>query len=368
MKPKKLSAFSIRFQILFSVLAAISSCYSGRTQAQAISHTPLVSPLQTGHYIPGFINIRDFADPAPASGLLVLDYGAFISSNKFFDRNGDQLTQINGPLNNKVDLNIDMSGYMNVPMVLWASKCKFLGATYFGGVSIPIITVNPNLAYARIGYIDHMHESGQVSGSASGLSDLNLLPIFLSWGQEKFDVTAGWMVYAPTGRYTVGGNDNTGYGFWSNTLSVFGYWYPLDIKGKPSKALAVMLGGTFELIGKIKDADVKPGNRFSLDYGLSQYMSKRLEVGIHGGNNWQVTEDKGNQAFWDKSVKDRLGTLGFQLGYWLWPNRLEAIGKYSFNYGAVQRFEQNTFMLNFIFITNALKGGCKDRKPEEKPE
>ncbi len=38
--------------------------------------------------------------------------------------------------------------------------------------------------------------------------------------------------------------------------------------------------------GKIKDRDLTPGNRFSLEYGISQYLSERLGVGVHGAHNW----------------------------------------------------------------------------------
>ena len=87
---------------------------------------------------------------------------------------------------------------------------------------------------------------------------------------------------------------------------------------------------------------------------LNEYLSDNFSVGIYGGNNWQVSEDMDSQVYWDASVKDQLGTFGFQLGYWLWTNRLQAVGKYGFSYGAVQRFKLNTIEINLIFISNAL--------------
>jgi hypothetical protein len=339
---------------IFSFILISSFLAWGDLHAQIIAKP--VSPLLTGHYMPGFMNIRDFADPAPVSGILVLDYNAYQTGNQFFGKDGKQVTQIKGPLGAPVNLNLDVNGYSNTPMVLWASKGKVLGATYYGGATISFVTANPNLAYSRIGFVDSAHQSGNINANVSGFSDLGLMPIYLSWGLKNFDLTTGWMVYAPTGQYMNGGNNNTGLGFWSNLFQAFGYWYPEKVKGQPSKALAVMFGGTMELTSKIKGADVKPGNRFSIDYGLSQFLSDNLEVGVYGGNNWQVAEDKGSQVYWDASVKDRLSVVGFQLGYFIWTNRLEAVAKYGWNYGAVQRFEQSTYMLNLIFITNALTG------------
>jgi hypothetical protein len=328
-------------------------------ESRAQNIIPPVSPLLTGHYIPGVMNIRDFADPSPVSGLMFLDYNIIQSGNQYYDRNGKQVTQITGPAGNPINLDPSVSGYINVPMLIWVSKSKILGATYFNGASIGIATVNPSLAYSRIGIIDSVHQSGKASGNVSGFSDLDLMPVFLSWGLKNLDLTLGWEVYLPTGKYVPGGNDNTGLGFWSNIIQVYGYWYPEKVKGQSSKALAIMFGVSYELESKIKDADVIPGSRLSLDYGISQYMSDKLELGIYGGNNWQVSDDKGSQVYWDPSIHDRLGVVGAQIGYWVWPNRLQAVGKYGWNYGAVQRFQQNIIEINLIFITNALSGKKK---------
>src|SRR5277367_6062660 len=150
-------------RFIFSFLIISSFLIWGNLHAQIISKP--VSPLLTGHYMPGFMNIRDFADPSPVSGLLVLDYNAYQSGNQFFGKDGKQITQINGPLGTPVNLNLDVHGYSSTPMVLWASKGKVLGATYFGGVTISIVTANPNLAYSRIGIIDSSHQSGNINAS-----------------------------------------------------------------------------------------------------------------------------------------------------------------------------------------------------------
>lgn len=170
------------------------------------------------------------------------------------------------------------------------------------------------------------------------------------------------MFYAPTGKYETGADDNTGLGFWSHILQFNSYYYPLEIDGKPSKATAIMFSGNYELTGKIKDADATPGNRFSIDYGISQFLSDKLDVGIFGGNSWQVSKDKGSDVYWDRGIKDKLGIAGVQAGYWLVPNRLQVTGKYGFNYGAVQQFKMNTFQINLLFLTNALSGNKKKTK------
>jgi len=71
------------------------------------------------------------------------------------------------------------------------------------------------------------------------------------------------------------------------------------------------------------------------------------------------TDDKGEDVFWDPSVRDKKSTLAFTVGYWAWSQRLQIVGKYGFDYGVVQRFKTNMFMLNVIFATNALTGANK---------
>ncbi|MFL0353904.1 transporter [Xanthomarina sp. GH4-25] len=317
-----------------------------------------VSPLQTGHYMPGYLSVRDFANPAPVSGLIALDYNVYQYGNKFYGSDGDEVKKIGA-----VDLNSEVDGYFNAPFLIYVSKKKLLGATYIGGISVPYIGVSTNLAYSRIGNITGNEQSGNVSGKVSGFSDLNILPIYLSWSKPTYDITAGYMFYAPTGKFELGGDDNTGLGYWSHVFQTFGYWYPQKINGEASKALAIMFGASYELTGDIKDSNVNPGDRFSLDYGIEQYLNDKFSVGLYGGNNWQISEDKGSQVYWDDSVKDRLGVVGLQLGYWLWSNRLQAIGKLGFSYGAVQRYQQNSVQVNLIFSTQALTGNKKANTP-----
>jgi hypothetical protein len=123
-----------------------------------------------------------------------------------------------------------------------------------------------------------------------------------------------------------------------------------------------MLALTYELNGKVKDEDFNPGNRLTLEYGISQYLSDRLEVGIMGGTNWQVSDDKGEDVFWDPTVRDKKSTLAFTAGYWAWEQRLQLSVKYAFDFALAQRFKTNMLMLNITFATNALTGNKKKDK------
>ena len=49
---------------------------------------------------------------------------------------------------------------------------------------------------------------------------------------------------------------------------------------------------TYEFHGEQEDTDITPGGHVSLEYGFSQYLSERIEVGILSYSQWQVEQDK----------------------------------------------------------------------------
>lgn len=117
-----------------------------------------------------------------------------------------------------------------------------------------------------------------------------------------------------------------------------------------------MLGLTYELNSNIKDSDVTPGSRLSLDWGISQYLSERFEIGLQGSLNRQVSDDSGDDVYWDPSYHDRRNLIAAAVGYWPWTGRLYVNAKYALDFGVLQGFKRNTFMLNLLFLTNLATG------------
>ena len=314
----------------------------------------VVSPVQSGHYAAANINIRDYSQPP--SGLFVLWYNTFVNSDKYIDRNGNQLksfrlSQINPVLPN-VQVNLDLNAYAGIPALYWASPFKILsGARYMAGVIPSYVNADASILTERGSVVVDTTITRTAGGTVSGFGDLFVAPVGLSWGFEKFDVTAMYGFYAPTGKYDKGASDNVGLGFWTHQFQAFGYYYPL-----PEKATAVMLGLTTEINGDVKDSKVNPGSRLSLDWGIDQYLTPQLDVGIQGGHNWQVGDDSGSDVYWDPKFHDRKNTLVFSVGYWPVPDWLWISGRYGFDYGSRQRFENQIWSLNLIFMTHALKG------------
>ena len=322
--------------------------------SQAHGQVKLASPLQFGHYYPGYINVRDWSAMPP--GLLILDYNAYYWGNKFYDKNGDLLESVGRPNGNPINLDIDISGFSTVPCLFWGSSFKLLGgARYFAGAMIDYSTYSAAAAYQKISQIiDTLTFSGDVSGTTSGLGDLALVPVGFSWELKRMDINAWYTLYTPTGRYETGADDNMGLGFWTHQIQLALNIYPF-FQGDEIRATDFMISPSMEFNSKIKDVDVRPGSRFSLEYGISQYLSERFEIGVIGSNNWQVGKDTGSDVYWDQSFKDKISTIGGLVGFWPLQDRLYISVMYLVNYGAVQNVKANTAQLNLYFDTNLLK-------------
>jgi len=312
--------------------------------AAAPAGAQVASPVQSGHYSPVMMNVRDLAQP-PA-GLFVLWYNAFTSSDTYVDRNGDRFDTIPGLVQN-TRLDLELNAFASVPSVYWASNFRLLGgARYLAGIAPNYVSADFTAVTSRTSIINPDSVIVRQSDNrVSGFSDLLVTPLGLSWGGEKADLTVLYSFYAPTGKYGSGDPESIGLGFWTHQLQARGYLYP-----KPDKSTALMLGFSYELNGKIKDVDVSPGDRFTLEWGLSQYFSERFEVAVEGGHNWQVGDDSGADVYWDPSVHDRKSTVAVGATFWAWPEKLAVTGKYAFDFGVRQRFDNDTIFVNLVFV------------------
>ena len=308
-----------------------------------------VSPYQAGSYYPGLANLRDFA--AVPAGLFILDYNYWFQSNGYYDQNGNKFTEGTidtedyGPID--FTINPDLSGYGNVPVIFYASKFKILGgARYLASISPVFMSIDYNV-FLAVG-----DTSGSVSGSLSGFGDLSFMPLGLSWSfGEKIDLAIMYTLYAPTGKYKTGADDNLGQGFWTHQIQVPTYFYALE------KATAIAIIPTLELNNNIIDADARSGSRFSLEYGISQYLTEWLEIELTNGHNWQISDDTGKDIWWDNTPYDTKDSKNiFSVGVGVWPgvDWLNLRFKYITDYGAKQRFKSNIYSFSLIIIPNVL--------------
>ena len=338
----------------------------------------VASPMQPGHYVPGIIGLRDVATPPP--GLFAIVYNWYTWGDTYIDRNGNDLKNFNlsdyDPSLPDVQREFKLNGFATVPVIAWSSDFTILGGARY------IAAIAPNYGVADYSVLIDPGLEGidpvDVEGSVSGWSDLLVAPLGLSWAFGKFDGTGKFGEYgmsdeelakiglppqrrwnltfmysftAPTGRYETGASNNIGLGFWTNIFQGFAYYYPFE-----PQATAIQAGITYELNGKIKDADVKPGNRLSLEYGVSQFVNEWLEFQVTLTHNWQISDDTGDDVYWDASLHDRKSGMYFSAAFMPVLARVYIVAKYGFEFGIRQRFKNNNLVLNLYYVTNLLRG------------
>ena len=316
------------FVLAVSVLGVLAWPMQGHAQVGF-----QVSPYQKGHYYPGVMNVRDLAAPAPGYYLAV--YNFFGSSGDYIDRNGNKVTQL--PLGDPpVDVDIGVQGYAFAPMFAWVFD---LGAGFRYAAAI-----SPSLIYSNAAAnFDQADQAVRNDGSIFGFGDIMVAPAYFFYADERFNLTAGYGFFAPSGKFSTGGDDNIGLGHWTHMLQLAGYLYFFQ------QATALMVATTFEFTTGVYDVDLVKGNRFTVEYGLSQYLLPWLELSVFGGHNFQISEDSGSAATYDTSVMDRKSVVGGAAGLWV-TEFMQVNFRGAVEYDVRQGFQSTNFGLNLAFI------------------
>jgi len=297
---------------------------------------PPVCAQEVGHYVPGVANIRDFAVPPP--GFYYEQFNVYYGSDTFKNRNGRSLDSVTIG-NRTIELDIDVDIFAIVPTLIWVSPFKLLGADYAAYIA-------PPLGSTSVGAALNAREFGrEVDDSQFGIGDLFVQPLWLGWHGERFDVSLGYGVYAPTGKYDAGDRDNIGLGFWTNQFQLSGLFYVDKLK-----ATAIMLAVTYEIHSNKDGVDITPGDSVSFEWGISQYLSERLEVGVAGYSTWQVENDSGSDVVF-RGVKDQVHAAGGQISYWPLKEKLNIAIRHLREFEAHARFQGSltTLTLTYIF-------------------
>ena len=121
----------------------------------------------------------------------------------------------------------------------------------------------------------------------TGFTDLYIQPITLGWNTTQADFTAALGVYAPTGSYEAGADDNLGMGMWSFEI-MGGTTVYLD----KAKSWNFAAAAFYETHTTKKDTDIKVGDIVTLEGGLGKsFMEGAMNVGVAYFAQWKVTAD-----------------------------------------------------------------------------
>jgi len=314
-----------------------------------------------GHYTPGIAGVRDFTMPQK-SGPYWAQYSPYYYTGGYYGSNGKKVRALSGDLvvyvNNipvhvtgaaNIDIKVQSAG--TSPLFFYVFDKNFLGAkygvmagTYFGYVKTKIkADVTGNVGGIELPG-QEITQSVEFNDSAYGMGDLSISPLWLDWSREHYEAWVSYGFYAPVGKYSSDKFTNIGRGFWSQEIALGAAYYPQ--KGRQT-AFVANLG--YEINQKQRGSHTTPGQNITLEYGISQYFTPRLEAGLSGYSMFQITRDHGGTLY-NEGPNSYINAIGGECNYWISKGKFCVAGKYLYEYAARERTKGQLATLNFYYI------------------
>jgi len=171
--------------------------------------------------------------------------------------------------------------------------------------------------YALVNRFDLKMDVADYDKDRTGLGDICVEPLVIAWHGARYDAAVGLAGYLPTGKYDKDEIGNPGKGMWTGMLTLGGTYY-LDA----NKTWSASILSRYEVHSKIEGRDHTPGDDFHFEWGIGKTIAKVWDVGIAGYCQWQVTENKGDEAPY--TDKNRVFAIGPEVIYFIQPAGLFA--------------------------------------------
>lgn len=286
--------------------------------------------LKGGHIL-GSMGLQS-GTQSPENILSVYIPGYIYSASSLRDSNGDKVG------------NPDLTMFITGIGANYVSDFKILGANY--GATILIAGASNTIQGS---YID--------SKSDFAFTDMYIQPIQLGWHNKRADFVFGYQLYLPTGKYELGGSNNSGLGMFMNEFSAGTTLFFNDKKTFHFSALA-----SYEINGKKKDTDIKTGDILSIEGGLGKTFycmnaEKTAPKGILNAGliyylQYKVSEDKipVGSILVIEPDKDKVAGLGAEINYLHIGCMTSAGFRWVGEVNAENRFQGNTFFITLAHV------------------
>lgn len=270
----------------------------------------------TAHYVPGVEGIKGPVLPPP--GLYFRDYNYFYTADQLNSPSGDKI----GPAD------LDAVTYANIPRIVWITDTKVLGGFVGVDALLPLVYQKASANTPN----------GRFDSENFGIGDL-FAEGTLSWHLQKFDLSAGAGVWAPTGRSPThpGPTTRPGLGYWAGMLTAGATWY-VD----SNKTWSVSALNRYEFNAEQRHTDITPGQAWTLEWGIAKTLDKVIDVGAVGYYQQQVTKDCGTGA---SGSRDRVAAVGPEISVAFPKQMLFVSFRYLYEFMAEDRAQGHTFDL-----------------------
>jgi hypothetical protein len=249
---------------------------AGGLLACALGVTPAYAQLNAQH-IKGIVGLKSGSQPPPHVYVIAPLYYVYMT-DEVKDRDGERL-----PGNAEVTVQAYGGG---INMV---TNTKVLGGFYGVQVLFPV------------GSNNRLQGTEIDANPGSGLTDSVVSPISLGWHFKRADAIAGYTIFVPTGRYTDGATDNTGFGMWGHEVSVGTTVYLNEAKQYHAATLA-----SFDFQSKKQDSETKVGNVMNLEGGVgADFLQGGLTAGLNYYATFKLTDDEFDSAVVGALIRGR---------------------------------------------------------------
>jgi hypothetical protein len=240
-----------------------SSVVIGCLLTSTLGAAPAVAQLNTQH-IKGTVGLKSGSQPPP-HWYVVAPLIYVYNTDTVKDRDGDELP-----------FHPDLTSVVYGAGVVRVTTKKILGGFYGFQVLFPFGANN------RLEGTDISQDPG------AGLTDSVVQPISIGWHFKRADAIAGYNIFVPTGRYTLGASNNTGLGMWGQEIFVGTTVYLNEAKQFHAATVA-----SFDFQSKKEDSETKVGNMMILEGGLgADFLKGGLTAGLAYYAGFKLTDDQ----------------------------------------------------------------------------
>ncbi len=229
-------------------------------------------------YVNGVEGIK--AGSVPPPGFYTRNYVVFYTADNLAGADGSDLP---------VGFNADVSAV--VSRLIFITKYKILGADYGFDVTVPLVRTSLQI------------DALSLDETRSGLGNILVEPVILSWHFKQVDLSAVAGIYFKTGNFAANHPASPGKDYATTMFTLGGTVY-LDKSRKTTFSIL----SRYETHGTDGSTGISPGDDFHFEFGIGHTFGRFTDVGIAGYAAWQASADSGAVPGGD--IRDRVMALG----------------------------------------------------------